>query len=79
MSRRDLSSYPRSYTSLLPVERALVDLHPSPPWRLYKGPLVPRKARNAGLLGIGTRKGRALLKRLAREEQGMRRRAARRS
>ena len=53
-------------TSLLPVQRALMEIRPSPSWRLYKG-WIPRKSnQRAARIGHGTRSGQALLKRLDR-------------
>ena len=48
----------------LPFERVLGELRPSPPYRLYKGHRSRSKSRQAGLLGTGTRMGRALLRRM---------------
>ena len=51
-------------TSLLPVQRALMETRLSPTWRLYRG-WIPRKSnQRAARLGNGTRRGQALLKRL---------------
>lgn len=51
-------------TSLLPVQRALMETRPSPSWRLYRGWIPRRSNQRAAQLGNGTRKGQALLKRL---------------
>lgn len=53
--------------SLLPVQRALIETRPSASWRLYRGWIL-RKNRQAGLIGNGTRRARALLKRLDARE-----------
>lgn len=42
---------------------------PSPHWRLFWGSRPRWKNRRAGLIGSGTRKGQALIKRLARQER----------
>jgi hypothetical protein len=62
-------------TSLLPVQRALMEICPSPSWRLYKGWIPRQKNQRAARLGHGTRSGQALLKRLdgARKTDGSRR------
>lgn len=41
----------------------------SPHWRLFQGSRPRWKNRRAGLIGGGTRKGQALIKRLARLER----------
>lgn len=51
-------------TSLLPVQRALIETRPSPSWRLYKGWIPRTRNQRAARLGNGTRRGQALLKRL---------------
>lgn len=48
----------------LPFERVLGELRPSHPYRLFKGHRSRSKSRQAGLLGTGTRMGRALLRRM---------------
>jgi hypothetical protein len=54
--------------SLLSMQRALIETCPSPTWRLYRG-WMPRKTnRQAGQIGNGTRRARALLKRLDAQE-----------
>lgn len=50
--------------SWLPVQRALIETRPSPSWRLYRGWVPRKKNRQAGLIGNGTRRGQASLKRL---------------
>ncbi|MCP9439700.1 MAG: hypothetical protein NNA20_10975 [Nitrospira sp.] len=42
----------------------------SPSWILFQGYRPRWKNRRAGLIGSGTRKGQALIKRLARQERG---------
>lgn len=54
----------RFRTSLLPVQRALMETCPSPSWRLYKGWIPRKRNQRAARLGNGTRRGQALLKRL---------------
>ena len=53
----------------LPVTQALRATRRSPNWRLFRGWRPRRKNRQAGLIGSGTRKGQALVKRLARRER----------
>ena len=55
---------PTFRASLLPVQRALIEIRPSPSWRLYKGWIPRRNNQRAGRLGNGTRRGQALLRRL---------------
>jgi hypothetical protein len=54
----------------LPVTHALRATRRSPNWKLFQGWRPRRKNRQAGLIGSGTRKGQALVKRLARRESG---------
>ncbi|MDK2743363.1 MAG: hypothetical protein H8K03_05520 [Nitrospira sp.] len=56
------------YPADLPVTQALRATHRSPSWKLFDGWRPRRKNRQAGLLGSGTRRGQALLKRLAQRE-----------
>jgi hypothetical protein len=60
--------HPTLPISLLPVQRALIETRPSPSWRLYRGWVPRKKNRQAGLIGNGTRRGQALLKRLDAQE-----------
>ena len=59
-----------TYFAHLPVKHALDTTRRSPSWKLFQGWRPRQKNRHAGLLGSGTRKGQALIKRLARQESG---------
>ena len=59
-----------TYAAYFPVKYAFGDTHRSPLWKLFQGCRPRHKNRQAGLLGSGTRMGQALVKRLARRENG---------
>ncbi len=53
---------------VLPVEEALMATRLSQPWRSLQRRRPQQKNRRSGLLGSGTRKGQALLKKLERAD-----------
>lgn len=52
-----------------PLTQTLREVRRSPRWTLFRGRRPRWKNRQAGLIGGGTRKGQALIKRLARLER----------
>ncbi|CUQ64988.1 hypothetical protein [Candidatus Nitrospira inopinata] len=52
-----------------PIMQTLREIRRSPRWTLFQGRRPRWKNRQAGLIGSGTRKGQALIKRLARLER----------
>ncbi|MCP9471094.1 MAG: hypothetical protein NNA31_14000 [Nitrospira sp.] len=52
-----------------PLTQTLREVRRSPRWTLFQGRRPRWKNRQAGLIGGGTRKGQALIKRLARLER----------
>jgi len=63
MARKD-----SQYIAPLPFERILMDLRPLRQYPLPNGRRSKFKNRQAALLGMGTRMGRALLRRMSVEE-----------
>jgi hypothetical protein len=59
---------PDIYLASDPLTYAVQATHRSPSWKLFQGWRSREKNRRAGLLGGGTRKGQALLKRLAQSD-----------
>lgn len=57
------------YLSTPPITHTLREARRSPRWTLFRGRRPRWKNRRAGLIGSGTRKGQALIKRLARLER----------
>ncbi|MCA1957325.1 MAG: hypothetical protein LDL14_02190 [Nitrospira sp.] len=65
-----LKEQPRSlHLPTTPIIQTLREVNRSPRWTLFQGRRPRWKNRQAGLIGGGTRKGQALIKRLARLER----------